>query len=137
LILVDTSVWIDFVRGNTNNATTALHALISDSADLCVADVIVTEFLRGVVDDTAYDRLKKDFLMFPILVSEGLKPYLRAADIYRVCRRQGKTIRNSEDCLIAALAMEHNVTILHNDADFLSIGQVYPNLHLADPSNYF
>lgn len=133
MILVDTSVWIDFMRGTGNTPSSALHALIADEADICLADVNMTEILRGVADDIAYRGIRRDLLRFSIIAPKGLETHLVAADIYRGCRRKGVTIRNSSDCLIAAIAMENDAVILHNDSDYDRIASVYPSLRIANP----
>jgi predicted nucleic acid-binding protein len=136
LILIDTSVWIEFLRTSGTPGATALYALITDEADICLADVNLTEILRGIADQKSYERVKQDLLRFPILASRGVETCIKAADIYRECRRQGRTVRNSQDCLIAAIAIENNVSVLHNDADFEHIASVVPKLRLSRPENF-
>lgn len=133
MILVDTSVWIDFIRGTGNSPASALHALVTDGAAICLADINITEILRGVADDTAYEGIRDDLMKFPILNPHGVDTHIVAAAIYRDCRRKGETIRNSSDCLIAAIAMENDIAILQNDSDFARIASVFPALHLVNP----
>ncbi|MFA5867108.1 MAG: PIN domain nuclease [Actinomycetota bacterium] len=133
MILVDTSVWIDFVRGTNTVAAAALHTLVADGTPICIADINVNEFMRGVVDDNDYYGFLEDILRFPVLSPQGLETHLAAAQIYRDCRRQGKTIRNSGDCLIAAIAIENDKTVLHNDADFDQIASVVKDLRIVKP----
>ena len=136
MILIDTSVWIEFLRTSKTPAATALYSLIADGADICLADVNLTEILRGVADQTTYERVKQDLLRFPILAPRGVETHIKAADIYRECRRQGHTIRNSQDCLIAAIAIENNVSVLHNDKDFERIASAMSTLRLSRPENF-
>jgi predicted nucleic acid-binding protein len=114
-------------------AAAALQALVANGTPICVADIIVDEFMRGVVDDAAYDGILEDILRFPVLSPRGLATHLAAAQIYRDCRRQGKTIRNSGDCLIAAIAIENGQSILHNDNDFDQIASVVKELLIIKP----
>src|SRR4030067_821135 len=86
--------------------------------EMCITEIILTEILQGIKEDTAYETTKSYLLEFPIIKPKGNETYISAADIYRKCRKQGKTIRKTIDCIIAAIAQENNLTILHNDNDF-------------------
>lgn len=133
MILVDTSVWIDFARGTGTVAAAAVQTLVADGTPICVADIIINEFMRGVVDDDAYDGFLEDILRFPVLSPHGLETHLAAAQIFRDCRRRGKTIRHTNDCLIAAIAIENDKSILHNDSDFDQIASVVKDLRIVKP----
>jgi len=121
MILVDTSVWIDFLAGSDTPHRRMLHRLIEEEKEICITEIILTEILQGIKDDTAYGTTKSYLLEFPIIRLKGKETYISAADIYRKCRKQGKTIRKTIDCIIAAIAQENNLTILHNDGDFETI----------------
>ncbi len=118
MILVDTSVWIDFLAGIDTLHRRILHRLIEKEEEICITEIILTEILQGIKEDTAYETTKNYLLEFPIISPKGNKTYISAAGIYRKCRKQGKTIRKTIDCIIAAIAQENNLTILHNDSDF-------------------
>lgn len=118
MILVDTSVWIDFFTGSDTPHRRILHKLIEKEEEICITEIILTEILQGIKEDTAYETTKSYLLEFPIIRPKGNETYISAADIYRKCRKQGKTIRKTIDCIIAAIAQENNLTILHNDNDF-------------------
>lgn len=121
MILVDTSVWVDFFRGTDSPVNRALHRLIEDEEDLCLTSLNLTEILQGIRYDAFYEETKRHLLEFPLFEPAGLLTYLHAADIYRTCRRRGKTIRSTIDCLIAAIAIEHGLTLIHKDRDFAHI----------------
>jgi len=117
IILVDTSVWVDFLNGAPGPHVSALESYLSEGADLCICGVILTEVLQGIRSDKEYAKTKSslDALLFlPMRHST----FVEAAAIYRSLRRKGITIRKPIDCLIAAVAIEHGAALLHNDRDF-------------------
>lgn len=118
MILVDTSVWIDFFIGRNTRYRDNLHQLIEKEEDICIAEIILTEILQGIRDEDAYEAAKNYILEFPIIRPRGAETYIMAAEIYRRCRREGKTIRKTIDCIIAAIVKENNLTLFHNDNDF-------------------
>ena len=118
MILVDTSVWIDFLIGRDTPHRRLLHLLIETEEDICITEIILTEILQGIRDDALYETIKDYLLEFPVIKPKGIDSYVAAADIYRKCRKQGKTVRKTVDCIIAAIVRENNVTLLHNDTDF-------------------
>lgn len=121
MILVDTSVWIDFLRGTNSLHRKTLHALIENEEDVCLTGIILTEILQGIRDEKENNEIKRYLLEFPLYNPADVSTYIKAADIFRKCARQGRTVRKTIDCLIAAVAMENNFTLLHNDRDFDAI----------------
>ena len=121
MILVDTSVWIDFLRGRDSVHHRILHNLIENEEDLCLTGIIVTEILQGIKDEKANEETKQYLLEFPIYHPSGIDTYIEAANIYKRCARKGKTVRKTVDCLIAAVTIENDLTLFHHDADFDSI----------------
>jgi len=117
MVLVDTTVWIDLFRGKPTPEVGELERLLHDGEDICTCGVILTEVLQGIRDDADYRRTLARFEAF-LLLPINRRTFLAAADIYRSLRRRGVTIRKSVDCMIAAVAMEHNAAILHHDRDF-------------------
>ena len=120
MILVDTSVWIDFFAGRELPHVVTLEQLVLDNQDLALCGIILTEILQGIADDTSHRRVRRSLsplLMLPMPETV----FIRAADIYRKLRRIGITIRKSNDCIIAATALEHHCRLLHNDKDFAPI----------------
>jgi predicted nucleic acid-binding protein len=118
MILVDTSVWIDFLRGDDSLERRMLHNLIKAEEEISITGIILTEILQGIKEDKKY-RLAKNYLSeFPIFEPNGINTYLDAARIYRECRSNGKTIRSTIDCLIAAICLENDFSVLHKDRDY-------------------
>jgi predicted nucleic acid-binding protein len=125
MVFVDTSVWIDFFAGRDTAHAERLVNLIDSDQDLCVCGVVMTEVLQGIREDREY-RKTKAYLGDLIYLDLPRKTYLAAADIYRTLRGEGVTIRNTVDCLIAAICMEHDAILLHNDRDFEAIAKRFP-----------
>jgi predicted nucleic acid-binding protein len=121
MILVDTSVWIDFLRGEYSPERTKLHQLLENGEDLSITGIILTEILQGIRETAALQETRQYLIEFPVVEPRGTDTYIRAAEIYQVCRKRGKTIRSTIDCLIASICLENNFQILHKDADYSSI----------------
>ncbi|MBF0133984.1 MAG: PIN domain nuclease [Magnetococcales bacterium] len=118
MILVDTSVWIDFLNGANSKERHALHRLIEEEEDISITEIILTEILQGIKDDEDFRRTKNYLLEFPLQKPKGIETYLKAAKIFRDCRKKGKTIRKTADCIIAAICVENDLILLHKDGDF-------------------
>ena len=133
MLLVDTSVWIDFIRGHSAPAVTALDRVLAQQAQVVLTEWIYLEILQGARSNEAFTRLRQYFSAYPVLhPTHGLDSFAAAADLYRRCREQGVTPRSAGDCLIALLAIEHKVPLLHSDRDFLHIARIEPRLILAN-----
>ena len=126
MILVDTSVWIDFLKGVNSRHRRTLHRLLEDEEDLSLTGIVLTEILQGIREDKDFKTVKETLLEFPIYQPKGTETYLKAAEIYRQCRKKGKTVRKTVDCIIAAICLENNLTLLHKDSDFTRIQSCVP-----------
>jgi predicted nucleic acid-binding protein len=120
MTLIDTTVWIDLFSGVASPQVSLLESLIAQREDLCLCGVILTEVLQGIRDDKEY---AETHAIFSKLVHLPMvyETFLLAAHIYRSLRAKGITIRNSIDCMIAAVCIENGVPLLHHDKDFDSI----------------
>ena len=122
MIVVDTSAWIEFLRGTQSEIDHRLKELIDSRADLALTEVIVMELLGGAAGSRAV--LRSHLLAYPVLPLLGLQDYEEAASIYRLCRRAGETLkRGYTDCLIAIPAIREGAQVLHRDADFETISR--------------
>lgn len=130
-MLVDTSVWIDFLNGRKTTHRKFLHDVLESDEDICLSEIILMEILQGIREDKLYRDIKDYLLAFIVLHSIPVDSYLHASDIYRMCRKKGVTIRKTADCLISAVAIENNVSLFHNDSDFSKIAK-YTNLKIIE-----
>lgn len=124
-VLVDPTVWIDFLKNKSTAETNKLVELIEDREDLCICGFILTEVLQGIREEKQYRLIKQQFANL-IYLEDDVATFELAATIYRDLRKQGTTIRNSIDCLIAAIVIQHGVSLLENDRDFPFIDQHFP-----------
>jgi predicted nucleic acid-binding protein len=130
LILVDTSVWIDFLKAVESKYRFALHRLIEEGEDIGIANIILTEILQGIKSDKDFKQVKNYLFGFPVYFLKDTSSYVEAAQIYRVCRKRGLTIRRPLDCIIARIAIENDLVLFHNDRDFDTIAKVYKQLQI-------
>ena len=117
MILVDTSVWIDYFNGQNNPETTILDEILGIE-EILIGDIILAEVLQGFRSDqdfeaalNALSKFKQASLLNPDLA-------IRSARNYRQLRKSGITVRKTVDCLIATFCIENRVELLHSDRDF-------------------
>ncbi len=131
MILVDTSVWIDLFRNRPGHAVTRLRHILDGGEAFALMPVIVQEILQGAADEREYSLLH-EYLTSQRLVepADSLTTHCNAARLFFDCRRRGFTPRSAIDCLIAQVAIERRLDLLHNDRDFERIAAVTPQLRL-------
>jgi predicted nucleic acid-binding protein len=120
MLLVDTTVWIDFFANRTTPHVIYLADAISRHEDVCLCGVILTEILQGISHPKQYQQTRaamKSLVFLPMTHDT----FISAADIYRNLRVKGITIRKTIDCMIAAVALENDIPLLHCDRDFAAI----------------
>lgn len=130
MILVDSSAWIEFLRGTGSPAHLRLRTELQGETELACTDVVVMEILAGARDEADRDRLRRLLYGLEFLAVDGPADYESAAELYRLCRRGGETPRKLSDCLIAAVAIRTEAELLCEDADFEAIARHAP-LQLA------
>jgi predicted nucleic acid-binding protein len=118
VIVVDTSVWIDVLGGRRTRQARRCVELIEGGDPVALTDVIFAEILQGLRSDHEARVVERHLRAFPVLRLEGLGDFALAASLYRTARREGVTIRNTLDCLIAAPCVRTGAPLLHSDADF-------------------
>ena len=125
MILVDTSVLIDHFKGNENEPTYCFREVLQQKAPFGITPVIYQEVLQGAKTKREYsvlnEYLSTQRFFHP---KDQILSYAHAAHIYFDCRRKGITIRSTIDCLIAQIALEHELFLLHNDNDFDAIASI-------------
>lgn len=119
MMLVDTSVWIELLNGALGSKLTE-----ADLLDFVTCGPILQEVLQGLRDDPASEALRENLLALPVLSDPiPIALFLSAAEIYRLGRAKGYTIRSSTNCLIAAIAIENSVPVWHKDRDFEAVAR--------------
>ena len=120
IVLVDTTVWIDFFAAKTASHVKILENLIERKEDICICGIILAEVLQGIKKENEFKKTKDIFTSL-LFLPMSYETFLRAAEMYRDLRQKGITIRKSMDCMIASVALEQNIPLLHNDKDFKPI----------------
>jgi predicted nucleic acid-binding protein len=130
VLLVDTSVWIEIFRKPPRMLVAALPPL--DEVVTCLP--VIQEVLQGFRDERAFRLARDSMFSFPIVESPlDHRVFAEAVDLYRAARRRGLTVRSGVDCVIAACAIRHGLTVLHADRDYTAIARVSPlRVRLAD-----
>lgn len=120
-VLVDTSVWVDFLNGHSSREAETLAQLIRDEAELITCGLVVAEVLQGLRSAKSLSAVASHFREMEWLTPREPETYLEAADISRRLRLRGVTIRSTIDCVIANLAANHDALILSKGRDLALI----------------
>jgi len=121
IVLVDTSVWVDFFNGEESIEAKTLAHLIEDRQPVATCGVVVAEFFQGLRKQRSLVELRRYFLELDYLKPREPDSYLAAADLFRALREKGVTIRSTIDCLIAQMASENGALLLAKDRDMKQI----------------
>jgi hypothetical protein len=117
LILVDSSVWIDYFRGSITTQTEKLDRLLG-SEPLAIGDLILTEVLQGFADERDFNRVRKMLTALTVVELGGQEIAIQAARNFRTLRTLGVTVRKTIDTVIATRCIESGYDLLHSDRDF-------------------
>jgi predicted nucleic acid-binding protein len=117
VIIVDTTVWVDYLRGGQTPQTAWLddHLL---RERLGLTDLILCEVLQGVTNNKAFEEVRRQLFNFEILPMGGVNLAVTAAANYRTLRSRGRTVRRTIDSLIATYCLIEGHSLLHNDRDY-------------------
>lgn len=131
MILVDTSVWIDFFSNSPGRAGFQLRRMIEDAEPFSTTGVIVTEVLQGLKRDV--HQIERYLALWDMLEPREFGTYRSAAMIFRQARSSGISL-TTIDALIAAIALEHRATLFTLDKDFSRVARIAPlRLHPVEP----
>lgn len=131
-IIVDTSVWIDGLRGIRTKQVAVVTDYITADRRIHIIPTILQEVLQGVQDDNRYGGVKAGMLAHTMLMLDPIEAAIEAAQLYRSLRKKGVTIRKPNDCLIAHYAIFYGIPVLHNNADFDQIAR-FTALRIGNP----
>ncbi len=127
MILVDTSVLVDFFRGTRNEQAAKLENIVQQGIPFGINSFIYQEVLQGAATNREVSLLKEYLGTHRFYNPKDPRvSFEEAAGIFFLCRRKGVTLRSTIDCLIAQTAIEHDLLLLHNDRDFDRIARVTP-----------
>jgi predicted nucleic acid-binding protein len=117
MVIVDTTVWIDYLGGPGSEQAAWLDREAGQQR-LGLTDVIVCEVLQGIRTDAAFANVRRTLETFQVFEIGGVDLAVAAAQNYRRLRQRGFTVRKTIDCLIATFCMEAGHSLLHRDRDF-------------------
>jgi predicted nucleic acid-binding protein len=117
VVIVDTTVWVDYFHGVENSQTEWLDTEL-DRQRLGLTDIILCEVLQGVRDDAAAKEVERSLLKLKVFETGGVALAREAARNYRALRSRGHTVRKTIDCLIATFCLREQHSLLHRDRDF-------------------
>jgi len=124
MVIVDTTVWIDYLRGVANPHTDWLNHQMR-SRRIGLTDLILCEVLQGIRDPAAFREIRDELLRrFVLFETGGRDLAIAAAQNYRALREQGHTVRKTIDCLIATFCLQAGHQLLHRDRDFDALERV-------------
>lgn len=118
MILVDSSVWIAYFNGQMNWQSNLLDDLLQ-SEHLLIGDLILTEVLQGFRSSRDFDKAKEFLNLLDMVELGGYQIAIQAASNYRAMRKKGITVRKTIDVIIGTYCIENNVSLLHDDQDFI------------------
>ncbi|HTD40994.1 MAG TPA: PIN domain-containing protein [Mucilaginibacter sp.] len=122
IVLVDTSVWINFFKANETTSSLFLKNNLSNIV-IATCPVIVQEVLQGIVSDKDFRYINSYLNTLTRLIENSYELAEEAAKLYRELRKKGVTARKPNDCLIATYAIRNNIALLQDDKDFRLIAQ--------------
>lgn len=131
MTIVDTTVWVDYLRGLSNPETTYLDRMLAIER-LGLTDLILCEILQGVDGESSAARVLRELRRFEIFQTGGEELAIESGKNFRVLRRQGRTVRKTIDCLIATFCLTRGHSLLHRDHDFDHFERVL-GLHVIHP----
>lgn len=118
MIFVDSSVWIDYFNGKASHETDYLDELLGVQL-IATGDLVLTEVLQGFREDNDYLKAKQLLLNLEQIDMLNTEIAIQSADNFRALRKRGLTVRKTIDVLIATACITHNLSLLHDDKDFL------------------
>ncbi len=118
MVLVDSSVWIDFFNGTENTETDKLNEILG-LEEVVIGDLILAEVLQGFRSDTDYKAAKNVLTSLTVYDLLGKELAIKSANNFRKLRKKGITIRKTADVIIATYCIENKIPLLFTDKDFL------------------
>ena len=117
MIIVDTSVWVDYFNGKLSKETDSLDTLLGNQ-EILLGDLILTEILQGFQEDRLFREAQNMLESFPVVPMLGLPLAIKSATNYRTLRKRGVTFRKTIDVMIGTYCIEKHIPLLYADGDF-------------------
>jgi len=117
MVIVDTSVWIDALRGTVNQQTVWLEQALS-TQEIGLTSLILCEILQGVGTNVEFREFRQELLQFTVFDTGAIELAIASAENYRALRQMGFTVRKTIDCIIATFCIAEGHQLLHHDGDF-------------------
>jgi predicted nucleic acid-binding protein len=117
MVIVDSSVWIDYFADSVNSQTDWLDRQLG-LQPVGLTDLILCEVLQGIGDEFTFAQVRRELVNFPVFDAGGSDLAIATARNYRALRQKGHTVRKTVDCLIATFCIESGHALLHRDRDF-------------------
>ena len=117
MVIVDTTVWIDYLRGLRNKQTDYFDRELGRQR-FGLTDLILCETLQGVGDENTFTRVLRELRKFEVFETGSLELAIEAARNFGKLRRRGRTVRKTIDSLIATFCLRHGHSLLHRDRDY-------------------
>ena len=133
MILVDSSVWIDYFNGNSTRSSEYLDSILGHE-HIIMGDLIMAEVLQGFTSDKDFNKAKLLLSSFDVhqMLNEMLA--VKSAEYFRALRKKGITVRKTIDSIIATYCIENQICLLQSDRDFLPFAKHF-ELHLLAPQD--
>jgi predicted nucleic acid-binding protein len=131
MILVDSSVLIGYFKDLEGAPYDKMDYIIDNDIPYGICNYVYQELLQGAANEQDFNLLKEYLNTLPFYdVKNGRQSFENSALMYMSCRKKGITIRSTIDLMIAEIAIENNLYLLQNDADFINLSRVYRDLKL-------
>lgn len=117
MVIIDTTVWIDYLRGVRNKQTDYFDREL-ERQRFGLTDLILCEILQGIRDEKTFIQVLRDLRKFELLATGGEELAIETAKNFRSLRQRGHTVRKTIDCVIATFCLRHGHSLLHRDRDF-------------------
>jgi predicted nucleic acid-binding protein len=131
MYLIDTSIWIDYLRERDNASIRNFQKILEQKLPFGITSIIYQEILQGAESKQDFNQLVDYFSTQKFFhPADEITSFVEAARLYFDCRKKGITIRSSMDCLIAQIAIENDLILVHNDKDYINLHKILPKLKL-------
>ena len=117
MIIVDTSVWVDYFNGKLSEETDSLDTMLGNQ-EILLGDLILTEILQGFQEDRLFREAQNMLESFPVVAMLGMQFAIKSAANYRTLRKRGVTVRKTIDVMIGTYCIEKHIPLLYADRDF-------------------